>query len=304
MAPAPPSSANLAFPPLPHTTLHQPGHGNGPSQPGGDVVLNNKSPRNQVTKSSVVLEASDLPCLHLLTPPAAVMVDSGQPPVPGGSHRKTDANGVVARGGRTFAEVTQAGISAKEQPPPIGFQPSSLQRGNTASKMAELQVGVDFLRHTLVAKFSSGRPPIENIRSACTAAWGLDKCSIGALDARRILVVLDSEQEARKVLAHPNRKLGHSYFRIFRWTKDFSTKNESSTTSTWIRLMNLPPKMTNQGYIETISHPSADSSPWTSKPPPSLIHVTLGSVLRLTQPKLYLIRYGSTQEEMPGSGNR
>ncbi|KAL9681158.1 hypothetical protein QQ045_012939 [Rhodiola kirilowii] len=48
------------------------------------------------------------------------------------------------------------------------------------------------------------------------------------------------------------RKIGHSMFRIFRWTKDFSTKREPSTTPASVRLNSLPPEMYNQGYIATI----------------------------------------------------
>ncbi|KAL9671457.1 hypothetical protein QQ045_009025 [Rhodiola kirilowii] len=88
-------------------------------------------------------------------------------------------------------------------------------------------------------------------RSWQPGAW-TKNCSIGALDARHILIVLDSEQEARKVLTHPSRKLGHALFQVFRWSKDFDTKKESSVTTTWIRLMNLPPGMFNQGYIDSI----------------------------------------------------
>ncbi|KAL9684647.1 hypothetical protein QQ045_022088 [Rhodiola kirilowii] len=129
----------------------------------------------------------------------------------------------------------------KEGKPSVSFSPT------------ELQAGVDNLKYALVAKFSTGRPPIDQVRQAFMDAWNMDgKCSIGALDARHILIVPDSEQEARKVLAHPARKVGHAFFRVSRWSKDFDVKKESPITTVWIRLLNLPPGMINQGYIESI----------------------------------------------------
>ncbi|KAL9678285.1 hypothetical protein QQ045_016128 [Rhodiola kirilowii] len=54
------------------------------------------------------------------------------------------------------------------------------------------------------------------------------------------------------VLSHPRRKLGHSLFQIFWWSKDFSTRREPTTTTTWICLASLPPELYNPGYIEAI----------------------------------------------------
>ncbi|KAL9679188.1 hypothetical protein QQ045_017044 [Rhodiola kirilowii] len=148
-----------------------------------------------------------------------------------------------SKGGSRFPPIHLAPrqYGSKEGKPAISFT------------SAELQVGVEHLKHTLVAKFSSGRPPIDDVRKAFIAAWSLNgQVSIGAWDARHILIVLDSDQDACKVLAHPMRKLGHSMFRVFRWTKDFNTRREPSTTTAWIRLNSLPPELYNQGYIATI----------------------------------------------------
>ncbi|KAL9659244.1 hypothetical protein QQ045_024044 [Rhodiola kirilowii] len=119
--------------------------------------------------------------------------------------------------------------------------------------LGKLQVGIEHLKHALVAKFTGGRPPIQELRQSFLSTWKPEgKCSIGAWDAKHILIVLESEADARKVLSHPMRKLGHSLFRIFRWTKDFSTKREPTTTTAWIRLASLPPELNNPGYIEAI----------------------------------------------------
>ncbi|KAL9667995.1 hypothetical protein QQ045_002366 [Rhodiola kirilowii] len=118
---------------------------------------------------------------------------------------------------------------------------------------AELQAGVDNLKYSLVAKFSEGRPPKEEIRKALLAVWGLTgQCSIGPWNARHILVVLDSELDARKVLSHPLWKLGHAFFWVFTWAKDFNSRREPTTTTAWVRMNNLPHQMYNQGSIEAI----------------------------------------------------
>ncbi|CAM8896502.1 unnamed protein product [Rhodiola kirilowii] len=109
------------------------------------------------------------------------------------------------------------------------------------------------MKHALVAKFSGGRPPIQELRQCFSSTWKPSgRCSIGALDAKHILIVLETEADARKVLSHPLRKIGLSLFRIFRWSQDFSTSREPTSTTAWVRLMNLPPSLTNPGYIEAI----------------------------------------------------
>ncbi|CAM8897315.1 unnamed protein product [Rhodiola kirilowii] len=155
----------------------------------------------------------------------------------------------------TFAAVTKA--KGERRFPPI--QLATRQYGCKDGKpsipfsTAELQVGIDNLKYSLVVKFSVGRPPIEEVRKVFSQSWALNgPCSIGAWDARHILIVLQSELDARKVLAHPVRKLGHSYFRVFRWSTEFDTKKEPTTTTTWVRLLNLPPQLYNQGYMESI----------------------------------------------------
>ncbi|KAL9687448.1 hypothetical protein QQ045_031851 [Rhodiola kirilowii] len=113
---------------------------------------------------------------------------------------------------------------------------------------------MEHLKHSLVVKFSSGRPSIVEVQKTFLSVWGFNsgQCSIGAWDARHILVVLDSEQDANKILAHPMRKMGQSMFRVFLWEKDFSTRREPTTTMAWIRLTSLPPEMYDKGYIEAI----------------------------------------------------
>ncbi|KAL9658960.1 hypothetical protein QQ045_028188 [Rhodiola kirilowii] len=124
-----------------------------------------------------------------------------------------------------------------------------------AFTIAEQQAGIENLRHSQVVKFSGGRPPIEVIRTALLEAWSPSgACSIGTWDARHILAVMESEHDFRKALSHPSRKMGHSLFRVFRWSVAFDSKTEPSSVSTWVRMTNLPPQLFNPGYIELIAN--------------------------------------------------
>ncbi|KAL9664842.1 hypothetical protein QQ045_020251 [Rhodiola kirilowii] len=189
------------------------------------------------------------------------MADPGEvrPPDPKGAVQKggkvASSGNMKAPGPRSFVEVAKQKGGSRF--PVIQLAPR--QYGSKDGKPAvsftaeELRVGAEHLKYSLIAKFSSGRPPIEEVRRALLASWSLvGQVSIGAWDARHVLIVLDSEQDACKVLANPVRKLGHYMFRVFRWFKDFSTKREPTTTTAWIRLNNLPPEMYNPGYIASI----------------------------------------------------
>ncbi|KAL9667584.1 hypothetical protein QQ045_001946 [Rhodiola kirilowii] len=100
---------------------------------------------------------------------------------------------------------------------------------------SEIQPGIQQLQHSLIAKFSAGRPSIDEVRRCFTTTWALAAgATIGALDARPILIILTTEEDANKVLSHPMRKVGQSLFCLFRWTQDFHKRKEPTTTTTWI----------------------------------------------------------------------
>ncbi|KAL9676253.1 hypothetical protein QQ045_004466 [Rhodiola kirilowii] len=183
---------------------------------------------------------------------------SSQPPDPEGQQRKDPRSSVTSPSVTavfSFASVTKTPSTGRFPAVRLAARQYGIKDGNPPITFTptKLQAGVDNLKHSLVAKFAPGRPHIEDIRKTLQAAWNLgSKCSIGAWDSRHVLIILDSELEARKILAHPLRKVGHSMFRVFRWAKDFSSKREPTTTSTWVRLPSLPPEMYNQGYIASI----------------------------------------------------
>ncbi|KAL9673290.1 hypothetical protein QQ045_029546 [Rhodiola kirilowii] len=121
---------------------------------------------------------------------------------------------------------------------------------------AELQPGIQRLQHSLITKFSTGRPDIDKVRHAMNQAWDFETPAIiGAMDARHVLIRLSSADEANKVLAHSMRKAGNYLFRLFRWSQDFHRIKEPTTTTTWIKLPDLPVQLFDEGYIETLVSP-------------------------------------------------
>ncbi|KAL9665169.1 hypothetical protein QQ045_020580 [Rhodiola kirilowii] len=194
-----------------------------------------------------------------------------QPPDPGGSQKVVGASTTSLNtntnpkptlmgspsqaGARSFASVINTPTLSRFPTIKLAARQYGIKDGKPVISFtsAELRTGEENLRHTLVAKFSLGRPHMEDIRKAFLSAWNLNnKCSIGAWHARHILIILDNEGEARKVLAHPLRKIGHIMFHVFRWSKDFNVKKEPSTKPAWIRLPNLPLELYNPGYIDPI----------------------------------------------------
>ncbi|KAL9675964.1 hypothetical protein QQ045_004173 [Rhodiola kirilowii] len=80
-----------------------------------------------------------------------------------------------------------------------------------------------------------GRQTIEEIRKVFKANWHIKGratvCEIW--DPRHLMIILDSEEDAKVALTSPLRKVGHAMFRLFRYTPDYNPKKESSTTTKW-----------------------------------------------------------------------
>ncbi|KAL9672748.1 hypothetical protein QQ045_029000 [Rhodiola kirilowii] len=192
------------------------------------------------------MQASEMSSSGQLRPP-----DTGEPCLVGSAPSVTDSTDAPTL---SFAAVIKGKPDRRFPPIRLAARQYGLKDGKPYITFtpANLQAGADNLKHSLVAKFSGGRPHIEEVRRAFMATGGLSgHCFVEAWDAWHILIILDSEADARKVLAHPMRKLSHALFRVFRWSKDFNTRQEPISTTTLVCLSNLPPEMYNQGYIES-----------------------------------------------------
>ncbi|KAL9691662.1 hypothetical protein QQ045_012087 [Rhodiola kirilowii] len=73
----------------------------------------------------------------------------------------------------------------------------------------EFDVGAALFRHSLVAKFTMGRPSIEEIRNTFKANWPIKgRATVSDIwDARHLMIILDSEEDATSVLTSPLHKV-------------------------------------------------------------------------------------------------
>ncbi|CAM8982810.1 unnamed protein product [Rhodiola kirilowii] len=143
------------------------------------------------------------------------------------------------------------------------FQPiplSSRQYGQVDGKptvyftTAEFDAGAALFRHSLIAKFTLGRPSIAEIRTVFKENWRITgRATISEIyDGRHLMIILDSEDDAKIALTSPIRKVGHSMFRLFRYTPDYSPRRESTTTTKWVRLSGLHPAFFTRNYVAGI----------------------------------------------------
>ncbi|KAL9676928.1 hypothetical protein QQ045_005150 [Rhodiola kirilowii] len=83
-----------------------------------------------------------------------------------------------------------------------------------------------------------------------------------------VVIIMDSEKDVNEVLTSPLRKIGHTMFRLFRWTPEYHPKKESTTISKWIRFPGFPMQMFNRAILRSIVSTFAifvDSDPRTKE---------------------------------------
>lgn len=67
--------------------------------------------------------------------------------------------------------------------------------------------------NTLIMKFSSGKPRLEEIRSHIESTWDLEKPpAVGYLDPRHVTLNMASPKDTKKALASPTNKINNSLF--------------------------------------------------------------------------------------------
>lgn len=95
--------------------------------------------------------------------------------------------------------------------------------------------------NTLIMKFSSGKPRLEEIRAHIASTWNLDAPpAVGYLDPLHVTINMASPADTRMALARPSNKINNSMFRLFRWTPDFEIGKESSIVAVWVKFYGLP----------------------------------------------------------------
>ncbi|KAL9659102.1 hypothetical protein QQ045_028285 [Rhodiola kirilowii] len=119
---------------------------------------------------------------------------------------------------------------------------------------AEFEAGVALFKHSLVAKFTMGRPTMEVIRQVFQENWPIKgRATVSDIcDSRHLMIISYSEEDANAVLTSPLRKVGHAMFRLFRYSPDYSPKKESSTTTKWVRLPGIHPGFVTRNSVASI----------------------------------------------------
>lgn len=74
------------------------------------------------------------------------------------------------------------------------------------------------LQLTLVAKLSTGRPPVETILAHINSSWGFSSpATVGLLDPRHVMIHLANESDYVIAWARESNKIDNSLFRLFKW---------------------------------------------------------------------------------------
>ncbi|KAL9659238.1 hypothetical protein QQ045_011692 [Rhodiola kirilowii] len=75
--------------------------------------------------------------------------------------------------------------------------------------VVEIEAGVALFKHSLVVKFTVGRPPITEIRRVFKENWLIKGCATisDIWDGRHLMIILDSKEDDRIALTSPIRKI-------------------------------------------------------------------------------------------------
>ncbi|KAL9679253.1 hypothetical protein QQ045_017109 [Rhodiola kirilowii] len=170
-----------------------------------------------------------------------------------------DPNLMVLEGNRkaTFASIIARPASSPRFPEiQLAARQYGLKEGvpMVTFTSAEYQAATQRLAHTLIAKFQIGRPPFEVVKQTFLGSWKIEgRITISSnWDDRHIVIILDSEKDVNAVLTSPLRRVGHTMFRLFRWTPDYNPKKESTTVTKWIRFPGLPMEMFDRAILRSI----------------------------------------------------
>lgn len=72
------------------------------------------------------------------------------------------------------------------------------------------------------------------------------------MDSRHVLVFFDSEVDVRVALSSSPDKVGHAFFRLFRWRPDYIPKQKFKFSTGLVRLPGLPLLIYDFAFVEAI----------------------------------------------------
>lgn len=109
--------------------------------------------------------------------------------------------------------------------------------------------------HTLIMKFSAGRPNPYDIKLHIKNHWGLStEPIIARVDPRHYLILPASYNDMVLAQAHEVHKIANCMFRLYRWTKNFGFGKYNTEVPVWVRLPNLHFVYFNPSFLHRIGN--------------------------------------------------
>ncbi|OWM62597.1 hypothetical protein CDL15_Pgr000018 [Punica granatum] len=118
----------------------------------------------------------------------------------------------------------------------------------------EIYRSVDPLRFSLIAKLSSGRPSVDEIRPHVRTHWMMNsEVHIGLVDPRHVITRFSSQEDFIQAWTRESLVIKATYFK-FLWAPPwFDLRFESSIAPLLISLPNLPQHFFNPDYQQSIA---------------------------------------------------
>ncbi|KAL9672881.1 hypothetical protein QQ045_029134 [Rhodiola kirilowii] len=192
-------------------------------------------------------------------PPPADLSSQRPPPAPDSVHKRlvVSENGIAIGNKPSFASIVSRPKGAPRFPE---IQLAARQYGvkdgvpSITFTLAEYQAATLRFAHTLIAKFQIGRPPFEVVKNTMLSTWKIEgRVTIASnWDDRHVIIILDSERDVNEILTSPLRRVGHTMFRLFRWSADYNPKKESPTVTKWICFPGMPIEMFDGAFLRSL----------------------------------------------------
>ncbi|CAI9784432.1 unnamed protein product [Fraxinus pennsylvanica] len=148
-----------------------------------------------------------------------------------GSTPPLDPGHTSVQQGGSFLDVARLSNGISTKLVPIPMKNPTLINGQMGFVFIDQETKklADDLRFTLVIKFLTTRPNIDELRREVVKTWGLKEVpTISFMDEFHVLIQLNNETDFLHVWAREGRSLMGAKFSIFKWTPDFDMKSEPS----------------------------------------------------------------------------
>ncbi|TXG59223.1 hypothetical protein EZV62_013796 [Acer yangbiense] len=162
----------------------------------------------------------------------------------------------VGAGVKSYAQAVDKNVETHAYKFPMRY-PVDIngELGFIFSEMEMVKAEEDF-RFALVMKFMRFRPSIDRIRLSVVKTWGLTEIpTISFMDDYHVLIHMKNERDFVHGWTREGRIMEGNSFRLFKWTKEFDVKKESTLAPQWIFLPGLPMHLYRMDFLQIlVSH--------------------------------------------------